>query len=70
MAISAIEAIGATHSTEQSSRWVIILLSGEEFERRKVTIGDEYGDSDQLSVLTGLKKGERGVIRGAYQLKL
>src|SRR5258705_9945307 len=56
MATSAIASIGATLSTEQSSRWVIRL----EFERRKVTIGDEYGDSGQLSVLTGLKKASGG----------
>lgn len=47
---------------------VYVLLSGEEFERREVTVGDEYGD--MLAVLTGLKKGERVVTQGAYQLKL
>jgi len=47
---------------------VYVLLSGEEFERREVTVGDELGD--KLTVLTGLKKGERVVTQGAYQLKL
>ena len=47
---------------------VYVLLSGEEFERREVTVGDEHGD--KLAVLTGLKKGERVVTQGAYQLKL
>lgn len=47
---------------------VYVLLSGEEFERREVTVGDELGD--KLAVLTGLKKGERVVTQGAYQLKL
>lgn len=47
---------------------VYVLLSGEEFERREVTVGDEHGA--KLAVLTGLKKGERVVTQGAYQLKL
>jgi len=47
---------------------VYVLLSGEEFERREVTVGDEHGN--KLAVLTGLKKGERVVTQGAYQLKL
>jgi len=47
---------------------VYVLLSGEEFERREVTVGDEHGD--KLAVLTGLKKGERVVTQGAYQIKL
>jgi membrane fusion protein, heavy metal efflux system len=47
---------------------VYVLLSGEEFERREVTVGDELGN--KLAVLTGLKKGERVVTQGAYQLKL
>ncbi|MBX3278807.1 MAG: efflux RND transporter periplasmic adaptor subunit [Acidobacteria bacterium] len=47
---------------------VYVLLSGEEFERREVTIGDEYGD--KVAVTAGLKAGERIVTQGAYQLKL
>ena len=47
---------------------VYVLLSGEEFERREVEIGDEYGD--RVAVLSGLSEHERVVTQGAYQLKL
>lgn len=47
---------------------VYVLLSGEEFERREVTLGDEFGA--RVAVLSGLNKGERVVTQGAYQLKL
>lgn len=47
---------------------VYVLLSGEEFERREVVIGEEYGA--QIAILSGLKAGERVVTQGAYQLKL
>lgn len=47
---------------------VYVLLSGEEFERREVHLGDAYGD--QVAVLSGLEAGERVVTQGAYQLKL
>ena len=47
---------------------VYVLLSGEEFERREVHLGDAYGD--QVAVLSGLDAGERVVTQGAYQLKL
>lgn len=52
----------------EGKRIVYVLLSGEEFQRREVTVGDEYGDT--IAVLTGLEKGERVVTQGAYQLKL
>jgi membrane fusion protein, heavy metal efflux system len=47
---------------------VYVLLSGEEFERRDVVLGDEYGG--KVAVLSGIKPGERVVTQGAYQLKL
>ena len=47
---------------------VYVLLSGEEFQRREVTLGDEYGD--KVAVLSGLEKGERVVTQGAYQIRL
>ncbi|MEW6128848.1 MAG: efflux RND transporter periplasmic adaptor subunit [Acidobacteriota bacterium] len=47
---------------------VYVLLSGEEFQRREVTLGDEYGD--RVAVLSGLKADERVVTQGALQLKL
>ena len=52
----------------EGKKIVYVLLSGEEFERREVTIGDEL--SGKVAVLSGLNKGERIVTQGAYQLKL
>jgi membrane fusion protein, heavy metal efflux system len=52
----------------EGKKIVYVLLSGEEFERREVTLGDEYGD--KVAVLAGLEAGERVVTQGAYQLKL
>jgi cobalt-zinc-cadmium efflux system membrane fusion protein len=47
---------------------VYVLLSGEEFERREVVVGDEMGN--RVAVLSGLNKGERLVTQGVLQLKL
>ena len=52
----------------EGKKIVYVLLSGEEFERREVTVGDEMGN--RVAVLSGLKKGERVVTQGALQLKL
>ncbi|MEP7274287.1 MAG: efflux RND transporter periplasmic adaptor subunit, partial [Acidobacteriota bacterium] len=52
----------------EGKKIVYVLLAGEEFERREITAGDEYGD--RVAVLAGLKAGERVVTQGAYQLKL
>ncbi|MEW6732334.1 MAG: efflux RND transporter periplasmic adaptor subunit [Acidobacteriota bacterium] len=52
----------------EGKKIVYVLLSGEEFQRREVTLGDEYGD--KVAVLSGLKATERVVTQGAYQLKL
>lgn len=52
----------------EGKKIVYVLLSGEEFERREVIIGDELGD--KVAVLSGLNRGERVVTQGAYQLKL
>jgi RND family efflux transporter MFP subunit len=52
----------------EGKKIVYVLLSGEEFERREVTIGDEL--VGKVAVLAGLNKGERVVTQGAYQLKL
>lgn len=52
----------------EGKKIVYVLLSGEEFERREVTVGDEYGD--RIAILSGLENGERVVTQGAYQLKL
>jgi membrane fusion protein, heavy metal efflux system len=52
----------------EGKKIVYVLLSGEEFERREVVLGDEYGG--QIAIVTGVKPGERVVTQGAYQLKL
>ena len=52
----------------EGAKIVYVLLSGEEFQRREVTLGDEYGD--KVSVLSGIEKGARVVTQGAYQIRL
>jgi membrane fusion protein, heavy metal efflux system len=52
----------------EGKKIVYVLLSGEEFQRREVTLGDEYGD--KVAVLSGLNSGDRVVTQGAYQLRL
>ena len=52
----------------EGAKIVYVLLSGEEFQRREVILGDEYGD--KVAVLSGLNKGERVVTQGAYQIRL
>lgn len=52
----------------EGKKIVYVLLSGEEFQRREITLGDTYGD--KVSVLSGLNKGERVVTQGAYQIRL
>src|SRR5688572_13486907 len=52
----------------EGRKMVYVLISGEEFERREVVVGDEMGN--KVAVLSGLSKGERVVTQGAYQLKL
>jgi RND family efflux transporter MFP subunit len=51
----------------EGKRFVYVLVSGEEFQRREVVVGDEYGD--QIAIGGGLKAGERVVTQGAYQLR-
>jgi cobalt-zinc-cadmium efflux system membrane fusion protein len=52
----------------EGKRIVYVLLSGEEFQRREIMLGDEYGDT--VAVVSGLKPGERVVTQGAYQIRL
>ena len=52
----------------EGKKIVYVLLSGDEFERREVTLGDESGG--KVAVLAGLKAGERVVTQGALQLKM
>ncbi len=53
---------------DEGKKIVYVLLSGEEFQRREVKLGDEYGE--RAAVLEGLHPGERVVTQGALQLKL
>jgi cobalt-zinc-cadmium efflux system membrane fusion protein len=52
----------------EGKKIVYVLISGEEFQRRDVTLGDEYGG--KVAILKGLEAGERVVTQGALQLKL
>lgn len=52
----------------EGKKIVYVLISGEEFQRREVTVGDEYGD--RVAILSGIEAGERVVTQGAYQLRL
>jgi cobalt-zinc-cadmium efflux system membrane fusion protein len=52
----------------EGKKIVYVLRTGEEFERRDVVVGDEYGG--RVAIVSGLKPGERVVTQGAYQLKL
>jgi len=52
----------------EGKKIVYVLLSGEEFQRCEVTLGDEYGD--KVAVLSGLEPGQRVVTQGAYQIRL
>jgi cobalt-zinc-cadmium efflux system membrane fusion protein len=52
----------------EGKKIVYVLRTGEEFERRDVVVGDEYGAN--IAIVSGVKSGERVVTQGAYQLKL
>ena len=52
----------------EGKKIVYVLRTGEEFERRDVLVGDEYGG--KVAVVSGIRPGERVVTQGAYQLKL
>lgn len=52
----------------EGKKIVYVLRTGEEFERRDVVVGDEYGG--KVAIASGVKAGERVVTQGAYQLKL
>ena len=66
---SPVVSIAAEAVLEHEGRDIVyVLLSGEEFERREVVLGDRYGD--EVAILAGVLPGERVVTQGAYQLKL
>lgn len=50
------------------AQFVYVLLTGEEFERRRVTVAENFGST--VGVSDGLSPGERVVVKGAYQLFL
>jgi cobalt-zinc-cadmium efflux system membrane fusion protein len=52
----------------EGREYAYVLLSGEEFERRELKLGDEV--EDHVVVETGLAAGERVVTRGNYQVYL
>jgi RND family efflux transporter MFP subunit len=52
----------------EGKKIVYVLISGEAFQRRDVTLGDEYGG--KIAIIKGLEAGERVVTQGALQLKL
>ena len=49
-------------------KFVYVLLSGEEFERRAVTVADDLGNL--VCLTSGLSPGDRVVCQGAYHLFL
>lgn len=53
---------------EQGLYFVYIREGAEDYHKREVTVGD--GDGERVRVLSGLKPGEKVVVRGAYQVKL
>lgn len=53
--------------TDQGQSFVFVLLGGETFERRVVTLGAE--GQDVVEVTSGLAAGDRVVVEGIYQLR-
>ena len=53
---------------EQGSYYVYVQTGGESFQKRELRLGASNGLLVQ--VLSGIREGERVVVRGAYQIKL
>jgi membrane fusion protein, heavy metal efflux system len=53
---------------DNSKKIIFVHTSGESFEKRELKTGPTY--HDYISVLSGVKKGERVVSLGGYQVKL
>ena len=53
---------------EQGIYFVYLQIAEEEFVKREVGIGES--DGKNVRILSGLKGGERVVVKGAYQVKL
>ncbi|KAA6318478.1 Multidrug resistance protein MdtA [termite gut metagenome] len=53
---------------EQGLFFVYLQLEDETYKKQEVTLGEE--DGERVMVLSGLKSGDRVVVKGAYQIKL
>lgn len=53
--------------TDNDTRFVFVQVGPERFERRRVEVAGRSGEV--AAVLSGLKPGERVVVRGAFELK-
>lgn len=53
---------------EDGLKTVYVQIEGESFEKRNVKAGIE--DNGYVEILSGIKEGERVVIKGAYQVRL
>ncbi len=53
---------------EQGNYFAYVQTSGEGFQKRELSIG--VNDGMNVQVLSGIKEGERVVVKGGYQIKL
>lgn len=53
---------------EQGLYFVYLKVCDEEYKKQEVTIGQSNGD--RIEILTGLKGGDKVVVKGVYQVKL
>lgn len=53
---------------EQGNYFAYVQTSGEGFQKRELSIG--VNDGMNVQILTGIKEGERVVVKGGYQIKL
>lgn len=53
---------------EQGLYFVYLQLAGEEYKKQEVTLGQNNGE--RVQILSGIKEGDKVVVKGAYQVKL
>ena len=53
---------------EQGNYYAYVQTSGEGFQKRELELG--VNDGIYVQILSGIKKNERVVTKGAYQIKL
>ncbi|MFW5553057.1 MAG: efflux RND transporter periplasmic adaptor subunit, partial [Prevotella pectinovora] len=53
---------------EQGVHYIYIQVDKEGYRKQEVTLGEN--DGDRVEILSGLKKGDRVVTKGAIQVKL